>query len=55
MDTKQVFSYGLCQRDHHTDQYHLTTESVNYVGNFGKQENFNAGWRKGQWNNQGDD
>lgn len=45
MNMKQVISFGFYQDDHHTDQCQLTSESVNFVGKFGKQGNFNAGWR----------
>lgn len=53
MNAKQVLYCGLCQGDHHTDQCHLTIELVNFMGNFGRQKNFNQGWKgSNQWNNK---
>lgn len=53
MNAKQVLYCGLCKVNHHMNQCHLTTELVNFVGNFGRHGNFNAGWRSGNtWNHQ---
>lgn len=42
--TMQVLVCGLCQGNHHMDQCNLTTESINFVRNFGRQVQPNRDW-----------